>query len=150
MKEINSELFKNKDVVIIGWPTSGKTHLSNLLDSSNHTVIHTDDYMKYGFQESLYQLINDIKNIDGKVIIEGMLGYRLLRKGVELACFFPDVVIELQISKEQLVKTYVAERPDKEIVPVFSFIKSCETILRDYHAMTNPSKPEWHKIQNNY
>lgn len=141
---------KGKDVVIIGCPASGKTYLANKLASPAHTIIHTDDYMKHGYQEALYVMINDLKHIEGNVIIEGVQGYRLLRKGVELRCYYPQIVIELEISQERLAQTYREQRPDKRVSSVVSFNRMHETIKRDYFAMENPHKPEWIKIQNNY
>jgi adenylate kinase family enzyme len=141
---------KDKDVVIIGCPASGKTYLSNKLISVNHTVVHTDDYMKHGYKEALYVMINDLKNIDGKVIIEGVQGYRLLRKGVELDCFYPDIVIELEITQARMLQTYRDSRQGKNLTSLTSFNKMHSKIICDYHAMPNTKKPEWIKIQNNY
>jgi hypothetical protein len=139
-----------KDVVIIGCPASGKTYLSNLLASPSHTVIHTDDYIKYGYKEALYVLLNDLKNIDGNVIIEGVQGYRLLRKGVELNCYFPDIVIELEIPEGRMLQTYAEQRPGKDVTALKSFNKVHKKILADYHNMYNINRPQWIKLQNNY
>ena len=141
---------KGKDVVIIGPPASGKTYLSDHLKSDSHTVIHADDYMKHGYKEALYELMNNLKHVNGNVIVERMQGYRLLRKGIELGCFNPDIVIELQVSRERIIKTYQEERPGKDLNAMFSFVKSCETILKDYHSYPNTKKPLWLKVQNNY
>lgn len=139
-----------KDVVIIGCPASGKTYLSNLLASPAHTVIHTDDYMKHGYKEALYVMLNDLKHIHGNVIIEGVQGYRLLRKGVEMGCYYPHIVIELEISQERMAQTYAEQRPGKKVASVLAFNKMHETIKQDYFSMDNPNKPEWIKISNHY
>jgi cation diffusion facilitator CzcD-associated flavoprotein CzcO len=148
-KEILNHI-KGKDVVIIGPPASGKTFLSKLLESPAHTVLHTDDYVQFGYKEALYVLLNDLKHVDGNVIIEGVQGYRLLRKGVELSCYYPQVVIELQITQERMEQTYREQRPGKDFSYVKSFNKMHAKIKADYLAMENPSKPEWITIQNNY
>lgn len=87
----------DKIVVIIGLAASGKTTLTEMIAADllpDHDVIHTDDYMKFGFEQSLYKMIDDIKQKgDNPMIIEGVQGFRLLRKGLERGDFFPDVVI---------------------------------------------------------
>lgn len=73
----------NKHVLIIGAPRSGKTTLSKKLKTKYHYIIHTDDFGEYyGYEEGLYQLISFIekKQQNYYVIVEGTLGYRLLRK----------------------------------------------------------------------
>lgn len=142
-----------KDVVIIGPPASGKTYLSELLakDNPGHELIHTDDYIKYGYEEALYQLLNDIKQIDRPLIIEGILGYRLLRKGVQLDCFNPEMVIELEISEALMLQTYQRQRgADKDITAVKAMVKANETVLRNYKAIRNTRPPQWITIKNNY
>lgn len=145
----------NLNVLIIGCPASGKTYLSNQLKlqhQDTHKFFHTDDYMKYGYKESLYALIEDVSKIQShtKTIIEGVQGYRLLRKGVELNCYYPDIVIELSVSEEIMLKTYRSERAGKKVESIYSFNKMHDRILNDYFAMNNPRKPKWLKIENKY
>lgn len=141
-----------KNVLIIGCPASGKTFLSNQLahDNPKHHVIHTDDYMEYGYKASLYEILDYMSKLRCPTIIEGVIGYRLLRKGVELDCYYPDIVIELEISEGRMHKTYATQRLDKDFDAVRGFVRSHEKILNDYRVMVNPHPPEWHKIKNNY
>lgn len=75
-------------VVIVGHPDGGKTHLSDELAAQypDHKVYHTDDYRDKGYdmEKGLYALMDDIER-DGskKLIVEGILGFRLLRKWEE-------------------------------------------------------------------
>jgi hypothetical protein len=140
------------DVVIIGWPASGKSYLAKQLsrDNPQHTLIHTDSYSKYGYKEGLYKLMMDIGVTKRPVIIEGVLGYRLLRKGVELDCFYPQMVIELSITTTRMLKMYSSMRQNKHFPSAYSFAKSLNTILEAYKAMPNSSPPQWHKIANSY
>jgi adenylate kinase family enzyme len=139
----------NLNVLIIGTPASGKTWLSNKL-SKEHRVIHTDDYMKYGFKDSLYKLIEDLRNISTPVIVEGVQGYRLLRKGVELDCYYPNMVIELYTTPERVKQTYLRERDPKKLRYLEQFGNTMGRILQDYRAMPNKRKPEWYKVMNDY
>lgn len=141
---------EGKNVVIIGWPTSGKTYLANFLAPNfNHVVIHTDDYIERvgDFKQELYVLLDDLKAIDRPVMIEGILAYRLLRKGVELNCFYPHLVIELETTLEQMQKIYLAERKPHNYGRAKGIAAGCEKVLNDYRAMVNPSPPTWIKIQ---
>lgn len=143
---------EKKTCVIIGKPAAGKTYLSGLLhkDNPSHYLIHTDDYIKYGYKEALYKLLMDMGKIRQPMIIEGVLGYRLLRKGVELDCFYPDIVVELEISDALMYKTYSKERGNKDQHYLDSFNKSHGKILADYKKMPNPYPPQWHRLFNSY
>lgn len=142
-----------KNVLIIGCPASGKTFLSNSFKTTDtHKVIHTDDFMSYGYKESLYVILQKIKpiHLHTNTVIEGIQGYRLLRKGVELNCYFPDLVIELVISESRMFKTYRSERQGKSVDSLHSFNKMHDKILSDYRAMPNKHKPQWISIYNDY
>lgn len=142
----------NSNVLIIGKPAAGKTFLAKKLihDNPKHLLIHTDDYIKYGYKESLYKLLMDMSRICKPTIIEGVLGYRLLRKGVELDCYYPDHVIEILIPDSLMYHTYAAERPEKDISYLKGFNATHEKILNDYKAMVNKQPPKWHKLHNIY
>lgn len=150
---INLDL-KNKDILIIGCPATGKTFLSNKIIKDRNTIlIHTDDYMKHGFKESLYFLLEDIekyKKEGYKLIIEGVLGYRLLRKGQELGSYFPDIVIEVTIDQLKQLEIYRKERDHKKIKYIESFNKNVNTVLESYFSMTRINEPKWIKVYNKY
>jgi thymidylate kinase len=95
-------------------------------------------------------MLADLIEIDEPVIVEGMQGYRLLRKGVELANFYPDVVIELQVTEAQVERVYRAERQAEKLPKLSAFNKMHQTILESYKALKNPHPPEWITVQNQY
>lgn len=138
-----------QNVLIIGCPASGKSTLSKQLSDNNHALIHTDDYIKYGFKEGLYVLINDISMIKSNTIIEGVQGYRLLRKGVELNCYYPDIVIELCIGSEEVFKRYSDSRDLQKLTNANRMHKANEIILKEYKTMHNPMPPKWIRIRDN-
>lgn len=85
-------------IVVVGLPASGKTFVANELIEQYakraYKLYRTDDYIDWGFEESLYKLRDDLRrDLSPRKIIEGVQGYRLLRKGLELGDFNPDVVI---------------------------------------------------------
>lgn len=92
----------NKKVLIIGAPGSGKTELANrIAEKLNKRVIHTDDYKSnYEYTQQLYVLIANLLDLDWW-IVEGVQGYRLLRKiaQVNLDGIRPDLVIHIDIDK---------------------------------------------------
>lgn len=132
-----------KSILIIGSPASGKTFLSDKMESMGFKVIHTDDYIQYGYVNSLYNLLKDIDEADLKnTVIEGVLGYRLLRKGTDLGTYRPDFVIELKPPIDVILSRYKTERDASKIKSVMSMIKANETVLNQYHQ-TVKNKPEW-------
>lgn len=139
-----------KNVLIIGAPASGKTYLSGIFSHAGHQVIHTDDYMEFGFQEALYRCLDDICDATQPTLVEGVQGPRLLRKGVEMDCYYPDIVFELVTSWECIERTYNNERDAAKLKGQKGFQKMNETILNDYFSMLNTKKPVWYRVQNQY
>ncbi len=142
-----------KTVLIIGQPATGKTHLGLglYLRNKEHHFLMTDNYMQYGYKEALYVLIQEIQDFleIGPVIIEGVQGYRLLRKGAEMGCFYPDIVLELQTTPDRIEHTYQKERGGmKKGLVQFNAMHS--KILNDYRKLPNPHPPAWYVVQNHY
>jgi len=132
-----------KNVVITGNPASGKTHLANLMKKAYpyHKFISTDEFMEYGFEDALYELMRAIKEIGNYVIIEGVLGYRLLRKGVERDEFYPEMVINMDTPEEEIEKVYAERGQSEKFIKVKSMIKGNKTVYDLYLGMDNPHKP---------
>jgi len=139
---------KNKNVLIIGPPASGKTTLAKELSKQNfsHRLVHTDSYIEHGYEQALYVMMEEMKVCVSPSIIEGVLGYRLLRKGVQLDCYYPDLVIEMQITSEQQARVYQQERDAKKLQYLKGFEATHQKILNDYFELIGDRKPEWIKI----
>lgn len=136
-----------KTVVIIGWPASGKTTLAGRLAEQwpDHKVIELDLYAAHGWEQALYVAMRDILACQQPMIIEGVQGYRLLRKGVQTASFYPDIVIELLISEEQQARIYETSR--KQISSgVLAMNKALGKVKADYLQLPNPKPPQWHHL----
>lgn len=96
----------------------------------NHTVIHTDDYMMYGYKDSLYRLLEDLKKINFEyVIVEGIMGARLMRKLQEQG-LHTNVSMYVYISAkfDHIIDVYTRERPDKSLASVESAVKGLDTV----------------------
>jgi dephospho-CoA kinase len=153
IQEVLSLNIVDKNVLIIGPPASGKTWLCNEIRGLSHLVIRTDNYIHYGYKESMYEVLREVTHahkLEINTIVEGIQGYRLLRKGVELDCYYPDIVIELEISEKRMHETYKKERDPQKIKYLQSFNAAHQTILEDYFSLPNEKKPEWIKVYNDY
>ena len=142
-------------ILILGNPASGKTTLAKRL-AHKHAIpiIHTDSYIGYGHRDNLYVLLKDLeKRQNEKLIIEGVLAYRLLRKGIEGTGYNwqPDLVLEVEAPISWIEGVYANERSDKDFRGVERMIKANNTVLEKYEALLserNIIKPEWIKVEN--
>lgn len=149
-----AHVYAGKNVVIIGAPASGKTFYGwKMSEVGQHNLISTDDYMNYGYDKALYAIMEDIQSgrIPQPHIIEGVLGYRLLRKGAELGTYYPDVVIEMRVTDELLVRAY-EQRGEAKLKGARTMMKANETVLHSYREIQVPEdmKPMWVTIDNQY
>lgn len=141
-----------KQIVIVGYAASGKTTFSEKFakDYPDHRLIHTDDYIQFGYEPALYKLISDIQQTEGPFIVEGVLGYRLLRKGiqgvskeemkakgiitdVELWKWQPDLVITCECPTETRIKRYLKRGGDAN--KLLTFDKNLNTVWYDYKSL---------------
>lgn len=141
------ELPKKGNVVIIGYAATGKTTLADSLKFKGK-LYHTDDYLKHGSVESLYVLMEDIgKDTSELKVIEGILGYRLLRKGLQskgfkIGNFEADLIIICQSPKATRYAR-VLER-SKDFQGILNQDKSCDRIWFDFVTLA-----EMHNIKLN-
>lgn len=143
-----------KTVLIIGHPASGKTTLMETLTTywTNHIPIRCDDYKDAGYYQALYDILASILTLEKMgypFLIEGVQGYRLLRKGVETGKFYPDIVIELSTTLDRVEHVYTTQRGGfKSGLRGFNAIH--QKILDDYLGMDNPCPPTWYTCQNHW
>lgn len=143
--------FSGQTVVIIGNPATGKTWLAKeIAKCTGSRLIQADDYIEHGYKEALYVLLDDVTEADTPLIVEGVQCYRLLRKGVQLDCFYPDVVIELTAPQEQIERVYREQRPGKDTKFLTGFNKMHQTILADYRSLENQRPPKWYTVENRF
>jgi len=118
-------------VVIIGLPAAGKSSVAQAIAETilpTHSLYSTDDYIDYGYEQSLYALIKDMSyDPNPRKIVEGVQGYRFLRKTLERDIVV-DCIVEVQTSPESRAQRYEA-RGKK---PSSAFDKNLATVLRDY------------------
>lgn len=155
LDEILNKDFFWKNVLVIGLPASGKTYLTGLLKQKNimHQIFHTDAYIEFGAEESLYCLIEDLGDTltSDLKIVSGVLGYRLLRKGRETDCWKPDIVIECVMPEYKQAEIYRTERSTKSFKAVKTLNLGLRSILNEYKLNTpEKEQPIWLTWENNF
>lgn len=137
-----------KNVVVIGLPGSGKTWFCSRLAAEGHAVFHTDDFIYMG-TEGMYTCMGKVLASELPTIVEGVDGYRMIRKGVETDLYYPDIVFEVIAPEDQRWQVYETERPGKNFANVLAFDKALGTILSKYRLlMDGKEMPQWVQVDN--
>ena len=129
-------------VVIIGPPGSGKTHVATVLgESSDLPIYRTDKFLGDGHVKALYSVI-DATGDEG-YIIEGMIGYRLLRKLKQLKLPAPDIVIQLEADDFMIEESYAKRNKVVNLNRLKTFCKAHEKVLDDYYKLDGEEPAIW-------
>lgn len=141
------------NVLIIGMAGSGKTWFAKQLAAKhpNSLFYHTDDYIEFGWKNSMYVVLGEVvQEIEhgNSTIVEGVAGYRMLRKGAETVAYFPDIVFEMIAPESQIEEIYLRTRDAKKVANLPAFAKMNETVLREYKAMSVGKEPRWIQVEN--
>jgi len=103
-------LCKNKKhIIIYGHSKSGKVCLAKIISEKlKCKLIISDDYMHLGWDDNMYHIRDLLKNefAETQTIFEGVQTCRLLRKGVQLDDYYPDLVIHITCNYESIVQSY--------------------------------------------
>ena len=135
-------LHDTSKVVVIGPPGSGKSYVGLLLaESSGLPLYCTDEYLHDGHVTALYHVMKAIG--DEGWIVEGMIGYRLLRKRAQLKMPPPDIVIELEASDEQIIQAYRERNKPCDIGQIRRYCKAHEAVLDDYYLLDGDLPKVW-------
>lgn len=130
---INQCLDKNR-IIIYGHAKSGKIIIARLLaERLNRKLIVTDDYMDYGFKESMYIIKEEIENIKEPLIIEGVQTPRLLRKGLEYNDFYCDMIIHLECNKQSIEQAYINDNQEHKLNKIYSFNQMLDNIFEEWY-----------------
>jgi len=110
--------------------------------------------MDNGYERGLYQILDKIKATEGPTLIEGVQGFRLLRKGLQENLYNPDTVIHMFSTPQLIYKAYNTDykRLGKDVKYLEGLAKANIKILNDYRLLktriNNP--PAWYNIDNVY
>lgn len=131
-----------RSIVVIGPPVSGKSTIASYLSERlPHAYISTDHYLmnyNYDNEKSINKIIQDISNYNKSFIIEGTLGYRLLRKQV----FIPDLIIKLNCNEKSIEYLYKKYRDPKKLNYVKGFTNGLNKIWNEYINTPTQNKPK--------
>lgn len=135
-------LAPNSTVVVLGPPGSGKSHVGEVLaESSGLPLYSTDEYLSDGHVAALYLVMKAIG--DKGWIVEGMIGYRLLRKRAEFGMKPVDIVIELEATDNQIAESYRSRNKPCDIAKIRRFCKAHECVLQDYFLLDSERPRVW-------
>lgn len=129
---------KNKKAIVVcGYTKTGKVKIARkLAEELNYPLFISDDYIQEEDRvESLYKLIDDILpyyNQGKPFIVEGILCFRLLRKGVQLGNFYSDFIIKTECSDRTIQYFYDQDGESHKIKRALSFNKGLNTIWEEY------------------
>lgn len=150
--QLIDECQKHSSIVILGIPNSGKTTFATLLSQQLYRpLIISDDYFVKGDQEkSLDNLLNIVNSYRGQYIVEGVLCYRLLRKGAQTNLFLPDMLINLRCSNEHMIQIYNRDGEYDKVKYALNYVKGLNTIFMEYQNIlkNNPNirRPKYVEI----
>lgn len=126
-----------KTIVVAGFTKTGKITISNKLSEElGYPVIKSDDFKieQYG-NKALFAFLGECLsyyNTRKPVIIEGVKAFRLLRKGLQLRSFYPDVIIKTECNEATIRHFYKKDGEAEKIERAISFNKGLQTTWESY------------------
>ena len=119
---------QHRSIVIIGGPCSGKTSIAKYISEQiSYQYVSTDDY-----QNDVDLLLYNVSKYNNPLIIEGMLAYRLLRKGAQTQSFNPELIIKLECNFETIKHLYKKYRDPSKLNYVNGMINGSNKIWNEY------------------
>jgi transposase InsO family protein len=76
-------------------------------------------------------------------IVEGMIGYRFLRKRRQLGLPPPDIVIQLDADDEQITRAYAARGKPCDLRTIRRFCAAHDKVLADYYLLDGAEPRVW-------
>jgi hypothetical protein len=135
-------LTPDSTVVVIGPPGSGKTYVGQVLaESSGLPLYSTDRFMGDVHLAALYAIME--LTGDTGWIVEGMIGYRLLRKRQQFGMPPPDIVIQLDATDKEISHSYWARGQLCDVRRIKSFCRAHDAMLKDYFTLDHDLPKIW-------
>lgn len=135
-----------RTIVVIGYTKTGKYPISKKLSSAlNYPLFVSDNFINPSDRsQSLYDMMGYILphyKQQKPLIVEGVLCFRLLRKGIQQNNFFPDLIIKTKCDDKTIKHFYKKDGEEHKIERALSFNKGLNTIWKEYLTLlsSNPS-----------
>jgi uridine kinase len=140
-----------KTIVVCGYTKTGKVTIANKIAAKlNRPLFISDDYQSLGHEESLNYLLKETYKhqiSNSPIIVEGILCFRLLRKGIKETSFFPDLIIKTNCDERTIRHFYNKDNEGHKIERALAFNKGLNTIWEEYQDLliANPwvKKPKF-------
>jgi hypothetical protein len=128
-------------IVVAGFTKTGKITISNKLSEElGYPVIKSDDFKHEQFgNKALFAFMGECLsyyNTRKPVIIEGVKVFRLLRKGLQLRNFYPDVVIRTECNEATIRHFYKKDGEEEKADRAMSFNKGLQTTWESYLSLS--------------
>jgi len=134
-------------IVVCGFTKTGKIAIAEKLSKElNRKLFISDDFQYVKPEESLYEFIKNISPYHQQrvpIIVEGILCFRLLRKGIQEGIFFPDLIIKTKCDEKTIRYFYDKDGEGHKANRAISFNKGLDTIWNEYLNLLN--KNPWFK-----
>jgi hypothetical protein len=142
---VTPQLLKKIDgastIVVAGFTKTGKITISNKLSEElGYPIIKSDDFKveQFGTTKALFAFMGECLsyyNTRKPVIIEGVKAFRLLRKGLQLRSFYPDVIIRTECNEATIRHFYKKDGEEEKADRAVSFNKGLQTTWDSYLLM---------------
>jgi len=124
-------------IFVIGYTKTGKITIARKLAKElNRTLLISDEFIeKYGHEDAITYLENELQQYYYSVtpiIVEGILGFRLLRKLAKDGYIVPDLIIKTQCNEATITHFYNKDGEGYKITRALGFNKGLEKIWNEY------------------
>jgi len=124
-------------IVVLGYTKTGKLPIAKkIAQKLDRPLFISDEYLE--LKEPLDAFMGDItyhQRSGNRIIIEGTLCFRLLRKGLELSNFNTDLIIKTKCNDETIKHFYRIDGEESKIKRALSFNQGLNKIWDEYRGI---------------
>lgn len=122
-------------IVVCGFTKTGKGIIAKeLANQLNRQLLMSDDFGFEGYDD-FRNVVLSVYNKRIPIVIEGVLCFRLLRKGIQENNFHPDLLIRTNCNESTIRYFYEHDGEASKINRVMSYNKGLNTIWDEYREL---------------